>query len=56
MLKVDVLLMSSRIILNDDCMTDFWRCHDTTDNKCTETQLILVHLYTKNKRYFISLF
>ena len=33
--------------------TDFSRGHDTTnttDNKCTETQLILQHLYTSMKR------
>ena len=35
-------------------MIDFWSDHDTTittDNKCTETQLILVHLCTSKKRY-----
>ena len=30
-------------------ITDFWRSHNT-DNKCTETKLILLHLYTI-KRY-----
>ena len=38
-------------------IADSWRGHDiskTTKNKCTETQIILLHFYTSTKRYNIS--